>query len=142
MHFRRSNPFKLSVFADDIFNKSISDFLGSDHTLNQPASNIVELNDRFTIDLAAPGLTKEDFNIKLDKNYLIVSSEKKSEAESGEGKFTRKEFNYSSFKRSFLLPKEANQQEISASYNNGVLSITLLKKEEEQEKGAVEIEIK
>ena len=142
MYLTKRNPYNSRFFIDDFFNKSIADFAGSDITVNQPAANIVERPDSFVFEIAAPGLLKDDFNVSLDKNQLVVSAEKKSENEETKGKFTRKEFNFTSFKRSFAIPKTANKEDIKASYNNGILCITLLKKEEEIEKGAVEIEIK
>jgi HSP20 family protein len=142
MYLTKRNPYNSRFFIDDFVNRSIADFVGSDFTVNQPAVNIVEKADSFIFEIAAPGLIKDDFNVSLDKNQLIISAEKKTENGDSEGKFTRKEFNFSSFKRSFTIPKAANKEEIKASYNNGILSVTLLKREEEIEKGAVEIEIK
>lgn len=142
MYFRKSNPFNYKLISDEISNRSISDFIGSDVTLNQPATNIVEKGERFLIELAAPGLSKEDFKIRLDHQNLIVSSEVEKEELGEDVKIKRKEFNYQSFKRTFLMPKEANKEEISAKYINGILTVTLLKKEEEKEKEAVDIEIK
>jgi HSP20 family protein len=84
------------------------------------------------VELAAPGKKKEDFNIELEDNVLTISSEARSEKEEkdNEGKYTRREFSYSSFKRAFTLPETVNDYEINASYENGVLHITLPKKEE------------
>ena len=141
MHIKKSNPFNYKMVSDDIFNKSIADFLGTDFTVNQPSANIVEHSDRFVIEFAAPGLQKEDFNIKLDKNNLIISANVAREEKKEGEHFKRREFNFSSFKRSFLLPKEANKDEISANYSNGILNISLLKKEEEKEKEPVEIKV-
>lgn len=141
MYLYRNNPLNARIVNKDILNNSISDFLGADFTVNQPASNIVEMEDKFLIELAVPGLSKEDFHVKLDKNYLIISSEKTKAEVVNEEKFTRKEFNYDSFKRSFMLPKSVNKEEISAEYVNGILSVSLLKREEEKEKDAIEIKI-
>ena len=99
----------------------------------------------YTSQLAAPGLQKSDFNINIENDYLVISAEKKTEKEEtgNEGKFTRREFNYSSFKRSFQLDENINREGIAASYENGVLSITLPKKEETWKKpGTTTIEIK
>lgn len=99
---------------------------------NLPAVNILETEDNFRVEVAAPGKKREDFNIELDNEILIISSEVKKEEETTEkqGRFTRKEFNYSNFKRAFSLPETVNNDNITASYENGVLMITLPKKEE------------
>jgi HSP20 family protein len=137
MYLKRIKP-----FGDEIMDRSISDFIGRDFTLNQPAVNIVEKEDMFELTLAAPGLEKENFSIKVEKDHLIVASEVKSSEEISEGKFTRKEFNYESFKRSFLLPKTVNKDEISAEYINGILRVSLNKKEEAKVKEVIDISIK
>ena len=137
MYLKRIKP-----FGDEIFNRSISDFIGTDFTVNQPAVNIVEHKEKFEITVAAPGLEKDDFTIKVEKAHLIVGTEIKNEDEVSDGKYTRREFNYESFKRSFFLPKTVNRDEISAEYNNGILVVTLNKIEEAKEKEAIEIAIK
>ncbi len=98
---------------------------------NVPAVNIRETDSGFTLDLAAPGLVKENFNIELDNDVLTISSQVSSEKEdNSDNKYTRKEFSYSTFKRTFTVPETVNGNEIEASYNSGILSITLPKKEE------------
>jgi len=122
-----------SVF-DDMFK---TDWLGGTTNVNSigtsiPAVNIQETEDMFKVEVAAPGKTREDFNIELDNDVLTISAEEKKENETSEknGRFTRKEFSYSNFKRAFSLPDTVNSEEISASYENGVLMINLPKKEE------------
>lgn len=122
-----------SVF-DDMFK---ADWLGGTTNVNSigtsiPAVNIQESDDNFMVAVAAPGKTKEDFTIELNNDVLTISSEEKKESETREknGRFTRKEFNYSNFKRAFSLPETVDSGKISASYNNGVLEIMLPKKEE------------
>ncbi len=122
-----------SVF-DDMFR---TDWLGGTTNVNSigtsiPAVNIMETEDSFNVEVAAPGMTKEDFNIELDNDVLTISSEDKKEKETTDknGRFTRKEFSYSTFKRAFSLPDSVDSAKISASYNNGVLEIALPKKEE------------
>lgn len=122
-----------SVF-DDMFK---TDWLGGTTNVNSigtsiPAVNIQESEDNFIVAVAAPGKTREEFQIELDNDVLTISSEKKEENESNEnkGRFTRKEFSYSSFKRAFSLPDSVDSEKISASYNNGVLEISLPKREE------------
>lgn len=122
-----------SVF-DNMFKE---DWLGGTSNVNSigtsiPAVNIQENEDMFIVEVAAPGKTREDFNIELDNDVLTISAEEKKENETSEknGRFTRKEFSYSNFKRAFSLPETVNSEEISASYENGVLMINLPKKEE------------
>ena len=93
--------------------------------MNVPAVNITEHKDEYLVSLAAPGLKKEDFKIDVDGNMLTISSEKEESKEEKDKKFTRKEYNYSSFSRSFTLPEEVKQDKIDAKYDNGVLKITL-----------------
>jgi len=111
-------------------------------TMNIPAVNITEDKDQYLVSLAAPGLKKEDFNIDVDGNMLTISSEKEHKKEETEKKFTRKEYSYSSFSRSFTLPEEINKEKIEAKYENGVLEITLPRKEEAKKPLAKSIAIK
>jgi len=94
--------------------------------------DIRETEDSFSVEVAAPGKAKEDFNIELDNDVLTISSEDRKENESSnkEGRFTRREFSYKTFKRAFSLPDSVDNTKISASYNNGVLEIALPKREE------------
>ena len=122
-----------SVF-DDMFK---TDWLGGTTNVNSigtsiPAVNIFESDDNFMVAVAAPGKTKEDFNIELDNDVLTISSEEKKENETSDknGRFTRKEFSYTNFKRAFSLPETVDSEKISAAYNSGVLEISLPKKEE------------
>lgn len=119
-----------SMFND--FSRPWSDFPGGsiwNKMQNLPAANVVELADRFKISLAAPRLTKEDFTIDVDRHMLTVSSEKEEKNESEDENYTRKEYNYSSFSRSFNLPEDVQADKISARYINGVLELDLPKKE-------------
>ncbi len=96
-----------------------------------PAVNIKEEKDKFTLEMAAPGMKKDDFQINLDNYQLTISSEKKEEKKEKDDNYTRREFVYSSFSRSFTLPKSIDIEKIKADYKNGILSILLPKKEEE-----------
>ncbi|GMT45610.1 MAG: heat-shock protein [bacterium] len=96
-----------------------------------PAVNIKEENDKFVLELAAPGMKKEDFKINLDNYQLTISAETKSEKKEKEDSYTRREFVYNSFSRSFTLPKTIDIDKIKADYRNGILDIVLPKKEEE-----------
>lgn len=138
-----SHPF--NKWIDTIFNTTLADAMGSDFTVSSPSVNIVEQDNQYVMQLAAPGLEKSDFNIRIENDYLVISAEKKMEKEESgnDGKFTRREFNYSSFKRSFQLDDNINREAIGASYENGVLHITLPKKEENWKKpSSTTIEIK
>jgi HSP20 family protein len=95
-----------------------------------PAVNVTNNKDNFMVSLAAPGLKKEDFRIDVEGNMLTISSEKEETKEEKDEKYTRKEYNYSSFSRSFTLPDEVKKEKIDAVYQDGVLKLTLPKNEE------------
>lgn len=141
---KRNDNWLPSVF-DDMFK---TDWLGGTTNVNSigtsiPAVNIKETEDGFDVEVAAPGKSKEDFNIELDNDVLTISSEKKSEKETSEenGRYTRKEFSYSTFKRAFSLPDSVDNAKIAASYSNGVLNISIPKKEEAKVQAKRMIEI-
>jgi HSP20 family protein len=95
--------------------------------VNLPAVNIIEKDDKFLIELAAPGLRKEDFKINIENGILQIDSESQREVDEEKDNYTRKEFNYSSFSRSFTLPENASEENIAANYENGVLKLKLQK---------------
>lgn len=134
---------RLPFIFDDIFNADWFGGISNDHKIgfNTPAVNVKENDNDFVIELAAPGLVKENFKIELDKDILTISSEAKNDTSEGKDNYTKKEFNYSTFKRSFTLPDTVNSVEILASYDNGILSVKLPKKEEAkvQPKRSIEI---
>lgn len=99
-------------------------------SLNIPAVNITENKDHFNVSLAVPGMKKDDFNIDIEGNMLTISCEKEEKKEEKDKRYTRKEFNYSSFSRSFTLPEDVNKEKIEAHYEDGVLKMNLPKKEE------------
>lgn len=133
----------VNKWIDSLFNTTLADVIGTDFTTSSPSVNVVEHDAHFSMELAAPGLEKKDFNISIENDHLVISAEKKTEKEeTSEGKFTRREFNYSSFKRSFLLDDNIKRESIEATYENGVLKLTLPKKEENWKKPAATIEIK
>jgi HSP20 family protein len=111
-------------------------------TLNIPAVNIVEHDNEYQVALAVPGMEKDDFKIDVDGNMLTISSEKEESKEEKEKKFTRKEYNYSSFSRSFTLPEEINKEKIEAKYEDGVLKLVLPRKEEMKKPSAKHIAVK
>jgi len=132
---RRNHGFPtFAKVVNDIFNedfvKNLDDSL-SVWNGSQPAVNVKEDADGFALALAAPGYGKEDIEIKIDDNVLTISSEKKDEVAEKEGeKFTRKEFKYAAFKRTFTLPDTVDSTKIEANYENGILNISIPKKEE------------
>ncbi|WP_312313217.1 Hsp20/alpha crystallin family protein [Empedobacter brevis] len=106
-----------------------------------PAVNIKENEDSFEILFAAPGFKKEDFEIEIEENILKVSSEIKQTENIKEEKFSRREFNFTSFKRAFTLPETIDEDKIEASYVDGILKLSLPKKEEAlpKEKRSIQI---
>ncbi len=94
-----------------------------------PAVNITESKKDYRVEVAAPGLTRNDFKVSLDENVLTISSEKEVKNETNEEDVLRREFSYSSFSRCFTLPETADADKIKASHKDGVLSITIPKKE-------------
>ena len=106
-----------------------------------PAVNVVENTEGFKIEVAAPGLQKSDFKLNVEKNQLTISAQKEVKEEENNGKYTRQEFKYSSFQRTFTLPNTVDSEKIAANYADGILSVTLPKREEAKEKPAREIEI-
>lgn len=133
MNLVKSNP---KVFFPSVMEELFKpDFMGGIQGFSNstvPAVNIKETETEFKIELASPGLKREDFKIEIDENVLSISSERKKELEekSENGKYTRKEFSFSSFKRSFTLPETVNEEDIKANYQDGVLHLTLPKREE------------
>ena len=109
-------------FSNDWFEKDFK------HVL--PAVNIKENKNEFKIEFAAPGFTKKDFKINLEENVLTVGAEKKKEKSEEKDSFTRKEFSYNSFTRSFTLPQTVDTDKIDAKYNDGILELNIPKKEE------------
>ena len=140
---RRSNTLFpiLSDLLDDFFNTDIF----KDNPVMQssvPAVNIKETNKSYVIELAAPGLKKDDFEIDLENNVLTISFQKKEEKKEEEANYTRREFFFTEFKRAFTLPEDAQLDKIDAKYKDGILEITIDKKEEAKVKPRKKIQIK
>ena len=110
--------------------------------MNVPAVNITEQKDEYLVSLAAPGLKRDDFKLDVYGNMLTISSEKEENMEEKDKRFTRKEYSYSSFSRSFTLPEEINKEKIEAKYEEGVLKISLPRKEEAKKPAAKHIAVK
>jgi len=121
----------VSPWFNDVFDTLFNDSVLNDRFVTKtPAVNIGETENQFHIELAVPGLKKEDFKISLDKNVLSVSAEKKAENVEEGKKYSKREYSYNSFVRSFTLPEVADQAKIDAEYTDGVLKLSVAKKEE------------
>ena len=111
------------------------DFFGnrpSSQRSSLPAVNISEDEKSFMVDVVSPGFKKDDFKIKVDDDMLTISAEAKNESSEERKEYSRREYSYSSFTRSFRLPDNAKEDEISAKYNEGILHITIPKTNQEQ----------
>lgn len=97
---------------------------------NEPALNIIEEDDKFEIELAAPGFSKKDFEVTIDNGYLNIAAENSNTEEEREDNYTRKEFNYNSFEKRLQLPDSVKEEEVKAKYKDGILRFNLAKKEE------------
>jgi HSP20 family protein len=123
--------YSVNPFLNDVFGSIINDtFLNDKLVSRTPAVNIAETENEFHIELAAPGLKKEDFKINLDKNTLSVSTEKKEEKVEEGKKISKREYNYNSFVRSFTLPETVDHSKIDAEYTDGILKLIVAKREE------------
>ncbi|QNN44833.1 Hsp20/alpha crystallin family protein [Pedobacter roseus] len=116
---------------NDIFESVLGDTFFSDRRLSSvPAVNISESGEEYHIELAAPGLKKEDFRVSVERDILTISTEQRTES-NNEGKtYNRREYSYSAFTRSFTLPESADVDRIQASYTDGILKLNIPKKEE------------
>ena len=131
------NP--LPVLFDDFFNRDLfnwgnSNFSDTNTTI--PAVNIKETAENYEVEVAAPGMTKNDFKVELDGNALTIRSERSNQKESTEGeRYFRKEFSYQSFQRTFTLQKDVvDIDKIQARYENSLLQLLIPKKEEAKQK--------
>jgi HSP20 family protein len=132
---------------DDFFSRDLWSYgLANNSTTNTtiPAVNIKETAENFEVSMAAPGMRKEDFRVELEGNQLTISSEFENQHEQKEGeRYTRREFSYQSFQRSFTLPRNVvDVEHIEATYNDGVLRLLIPKREEAKQKPPRTIEIK
>ena len=130
-------------FIDELFNDEMSSFKNMDFNkvISSPKVNIKESVDGYTLEMAAPGFKKSDFVIYLENENLSISAEIKTEEEQTKDNYTRKEFGYASFERTFILPDTVEEDKIEASYTGGILSLSIPKKEEAKPKPARTIKI-
>lgn len=141
MPARKSQNWLPSIFNDFFDNEWM---LKANSTA--PAINVIESENNYKVELAAPGMTKEDFNVRIDEdNNLVISMEKKDEnqEEKKDGRYLRREFSYTKFQQTMILPENVDKENISAQVENGVLMIELPKlSEEEIKKAEKQIEVK
>ena len=132
-------------FFDKFFEGNMMDWNNSNYSSTDttlPAVNVKENDDAFTIEVAAPGMTREDFKINYDNGRLTIGSERENEKEDKGENYTRREFSYQSFQRSFNVPENVvSGEKISAQYKDGILRIDLPKREEVKPKPSREIKI-
>ena len=121
--------------------EAMNEFFAPASTGTIPAVNVLENKEGFKIEVAVPGLEKSDFKLKLEKNQLTISAQKEQKEEETNEKYSRREFKYSSFQRTFTLPNSVDGEKITASYADGILKVELPKREEAIEKPLREIEI-
>ena len=130
-------------FMDEFFNRSISDIVGTDLMHDSPSVNIIEKEDSYELEVAAPGLDKTDFNIFIEKDHLTISAKKEENKEESQNvDFKRREYNFYSFTRKFRLPDSVDRTSLEAEYKKGILKVVVLKTPEAKEKGPRTIEIK
>lgn len=128
----------------------LSDFFDTDRFFDSdllrkqsvPAVNVKETEKGFEIEMAAPGLAKKDFSITVENRILTIATEKEEEKEEKEGNYTRREFSYNSFSRSFTLPEGVNEEDVQANYAEGVLRLNVPKKSIAEPKLRKAIEVK
>ncbi len=138
----RTNRYSWPSLVEDFFNGDwFPAFFDAEKKYSIPAVNIVEGKEDYRIEVAAPGLSKDDFKVNLENNMLTISSEKEEKHEESDEKVMRREFNYSSFSRCFSLPQTVNSEKIKASHKDGVLTVVVPKRDEAKEKPAREIKI-
>jgi HSP20 family protein len=128
------------IFSPGIFDLG-TDLLDVDGSLSLPDVNIIENGKDFKIELAAPGLERKDFKVEVDNGVLTISAEKKEEKKEENENYKRREFSYNSFSRSFTLPENSLTDKIDAKYENGILRLTLPKKEVVVSKPKKEIKV-
>jgi HSP20 family protein len=141
---KRNDYFPFNSLFDDFFTRDLWGSSNNSMTNTTiPAVNIRETNENFEVEMAAPGMTKNDFKVELDGTTLTITSEKNVQQEQKEGeRYSRREFSYQSFQRTFQLPKEVvDADKIGARYENGVLYLSIPKKEEAKQRPPRMIEI-
>ena len=125
---QRAHGTPFDELINGFFGRDLSHFVGSDDIQRStPRVNITESKGGFTLDLLAPGYSKEDLKMNVEDSTLTISAEKKNQALAEGDRYTRREFDFSAFKRSFRLPETVTVDDIKAEFNNGVLSVSIPK---------------
>ena len=142
----RNGSLPLSMLFDDFLNADLFNWNNSNYSNTNttiPAVNIKETAENYEVEVAAPGMTKNDFKVELDGNMLTISSERINQKEESDNeRYTRKEFSYQSFQRNFTLQKNVvDTDKIQAKYENGLLRLLIPKKEEAKQKPPRQIQI-
>ncbi len=119
----------LSAMLDEVFGSNTFETL-TKHNNWSPKANIIENEDAYSIEFIAPGFEKENFNLNLTENKLSVTANYENKTKNDDLKYNRKEFSIANFDRSFTIPKHTDKENITAKYTNGILTITIPKKEE------------
>lgn len=112
------------------FDKDLN-YSNNSNKVNTPLVNVINQDNQYVIEVAAPGIKKEDISIKLENNKLVIALESKDEKNEKNVNYTIKEFGFTSFSKTFFVPKDIEAEKINADYNNGVLSVSIPKKEKE-----------
>lgn len=122
---------RLFDFDDEFFTRNVA----------PPLANINETNKEYQLDLSVPGMKRDDFKVDVDNGIITVSSEKEEEKNEEDKNYSRREFSYSKFSRSFSLPENADENNINAKYDNGILKVTIPKVQESISKPKKEIKV-
>ena len=131
-----------SGWMEKFFNSPMDEFFGLGKVMNVPAVNVNETDKEFALTIAAPGLEKKDFKVDAYDDMLTISAEKEKEVKEGkDGRYNRREYNYSSWSRSFTLPENCNSGKINAEYKNGELKIVIPKMEIKEPKKVKNISV-
>ena len=137
-HFPTISSWLDEFFNDDFDQNVIRNF---NKGISLPAVNVLDKDDEFIVEMAIPGMKKTDFNINVEDQVLTISAETENESSEENENYTRREFGYSSFKRTFSLPKTVDSDKISATYKDGILRVDLPKLDEARKKPLKTIEI-
>lgn len=131
---RAARPKTFSNVLDEFFTNSFPEVFSENMNWNSPSTNIKETDNGYTIEMAVPGINKNNIDIRVEKDQLIVESKQSSENQESNDNYTMRQFNYSSFRKSFFLNEKIDSEKIDAQYKDGVLMIELEKKEEAKPK--------
>ena len=135
----------INNFFDDFITKDLYDWTDRNFAAvgsNLPSVNLKESDKKIEIELAAPGMKREDFKVEIENDVLMISSEKEEEKEEKKENYVRKEFNYQAFSRSFNLPETIDENKIEANYKDGILHVVVAKKEGAKKRPVKTIPIK